>query len=89
MKNGLVEIDDGIKCWWINDKLHRVDGPAVEHPDGTKYWYINDKFHREDGPALVYPNGTKYWYLNGELLMKTKGEVTEKQLKIFMLKKLQ
>ena len=57
---------NGTKYWYINDKLHREDGPAVEFANGTKYWYINDKCHREDGPAIEGANGTKFWYINGK-----------------------
>ena len=57
---------DGSKYWYLNDKLHREDGPAVEHSDGTKSWYLNGKRHREDGPAIECSNGTKYWLLNGK-----------------------
>ena len=32
---------NGTKCWYLNDKLHRVDGPAVEYSDGDKAWYLN------------------------------------------------
>ena len=77
MMDGYTEIDlgdgysqrifvDGFKEWYINGKLHREDGPAVEYPDGSKEWYINGKRHREDGPAVEYGNGSKYWYINGE-----------------------
>ena len=55
---------DGSKAWYINDKLHREDGPAVDCANGTKYWYLNGKRHREDGPAFEYANGDKEWYLN-------------------------
>ena len=55
---------DGNKYWYLNGKLHRVDGPAVECSDGTKYWYLNGKLHRVDGPAIEYSNGDKYWFLN-------------------------
>ena len=55
---------NGDKSWYLNGKLHREDGPAVEYADGTKSWYLNDKRHREDGPALEYADGDKYWYLN-------------------------
>ena len=57
---------DGAKAWWLNSKLHREDGPAVERADGTKEWWLNGKLHREDGPAIEYANGTKRWYLNGK-----------------------
>ena len=34
---------NGTKFWFLNGKLHRLDGPAIETPDGTKYWYLNDE----------------------------------------------
>ena len=55
----------GDKHWFLNGKLHREDGPAVEYVDGYKSWYLNGKFHREDGPAVEYENGDKQWFLNG------------------------
>ena len=54
----------GTKHWYLGNKLHREDGPAVEYPDGKKYWYLDDKWHREDGPAIEYADGTKSWFLN-------------------------
>ena len=44
MKNKPKCITDtnGNKYWYLNDKLHREDGPAVEMADGTKKWCIND-----------------------------------------------
>ena len=53
---------NGDKRWYLNGKLHRTDGPAVERPEGTKVWYLNDKY--VDGPAIEYANGTKEWYLD-------------------------
>jgi hypothetical protein len=43
---------DGYKSWYLNDKLHREDGPACKYSDGSKYWYLNGKLHRKDGPAV-------------------------------------
>ena len=63
----------GDKSWWLNYKLHREDGPAIEYADGCKSWYLNGKRHREDGPAVEYVDGSKGWYLNGE-------EVTEEEV---------
>ena len=57
---------NGAKEWYLNDKLHRVDGPAIENPNGEKLWYLHGNLHREDGPAVEWPNGTKFWYLNDE-----------------------
>ena len=34
---------NGDKFWWLNDKLHREDGPAYEGANGSKSWYLNDK----------------------------------------------
>ena len=62
-----VKVDaNGDKFWYLNGKLHRVDGPAFESADGDKYWYLNGLFHREDGPAIEWANGSKSWHLNGK-----------------------
>jgi hypothetical protein len=62
-----VKVYDNRTVWYLNDKLHRVDGPAVECDSGSKYWYLNGKLHRVDGPAVEYANGHREWYLNGKL----------------------
>jgi antitoxin component YwqK of YwqJK toxin-antitoxin module len=62
-----IIIDDVGTYWYLNGRLHRVDGPAGESHNGTKVWYLNGKCHREDGPAIEHPNGSKSWYLNGKL----------------------
>jgi len=62
----VIEYWDGSKCSYLNDVLHREDGPAVERIDGSKEWHINGKLHREDGPAIEYADETKEWYINGE-----------------------
>ena len=60
-----IDENDGTKSWWLNRKLHREDGPAIEWSNGSKSWYLNGELHREDGPAYVDPDGTKEWCLNG------------------------
>ena len=64
MKNGLIINGYGTKCYFLNDMLHREDGPAIEFSNGTKYWYINGERHREDGPAVIFSNGDKWYYLD-------------------------
>ena len=84
MKPIMTEYADGTKFWYLNDKRHREDGPAIEYANGTKYWYLNGKWHREDGPAIEYANGTKAWYLNGKEVDQLVFWVTtkERQLEI-------
>ena len=60
--------DSGDKYWYLDGKLHREDGPAVEYVNGDKPWYLNGERHREDGPAIEYDDGSNLWYLNGKKL---------------------
>lgn len=66
MNNTLVTVDEhGSKRWYLNDKLHREDGAAIEYPNGYKQWYQCGKLHRIDGPAIEYANGSKVWMHHG------------------------
>ena len=39
-----IKVDlHGTKEWYLNGKLHREDGPAIEWSDGSKSWYLNGK----------------------------------------------
>ena len=58
--------NDGSKHWYLNNKRHREDGPAIEWAGGTKSWFLNGKCHREDGAAIEGADGSKFWYLNGQ-----------------------
>lgn len=68
------------QSWWINGKLHRLDGPAKEHKSGTKQWYVNGKRHRVDGPAVEYANGIKEWYVGDVFIFSVDkgGKVLER-----------
>jgi hypothetical protein len=37
------EYTNGSKEWYIDGRLHRLDGPAIEWNDGDQEWYINGK----------------------------------------------
>ena len=72
-----VEVDtNGTKCWYLNGKFHREDGPAIEYADGDKRWYLKGNLHREDGPAVEDANGDKRWYLNGKCLTEQEHKET-------------
>jgi hypothetical protein len=63
-----VKVDEyKTKRWFLNDKLHREDGPAIEYACGSKSWYLNGKLHREDGPAVEWADGDKFWWRNDKL----------------------
>jgi|SRR5579859_1591816 len=54
----------GSKHYYLNNLLHREDGPALEYANGDKAWYFHGQLHRLDGPAIEYYNGNKVWYVN-------------------------
>ncbi|MFZ6673696.1 hypothetical protein [Undibacterium sp. Xuan67W] len=73
------------KSWYLNDELHREDGPAIEYSDGGKEWWINGERHRDDGPACIYKDPDEgdffyEWFRNG-------GRVTEQEIEQFIVKK--
>ncbi len=43
-----VIYDDGTKHWYLNETVHRIDGPAVENADGSKEWWINNVEYSEE-----------------------------------------
>ena len=64
MKNGLIIGSNGDRFWYLNDQLHRDDGPAVEYMHNAyKAWYqeSKDAFHKKwcgcslwNGKELVF-----------------------------------
>ena len=42
MSNPVIS-ENGTKAWYVDGKLHRVDGPAVEYADDIKSWWVYDK----------------------------------------------
>lgn len=64
----MIVDEQGTKRWYLNDNLHRIDGPAVEYPSGYKKWYLNGERHREDGPAITCSDEYKAWFLNDKRL---------------------
>ena len=36
---------NGPKCWYLNGKRHRIDGPAIERPNSiNNNWFYHGKF---------------------------------------------
>lgn len=62
-KNGKY-IEDGIERWYLNDQVHREDGPAVIWGE-AQFWYKNNLIHREDGPAVIEKFGHYVWMNKG------------------------
>ena len=59
--------EDGSRAWWVDNKRHRVDGPALEGADGSREWLVENKLHRTDGPAIERADGRREWWVEGEL----------------------
>jgi hypothetical protein len=57
-----VKVYGEITEWYLNGKLHREDGPAIEYKNGDKSWWLNGNLHREGGPAIIRANGNKLWW---------------------------
>jgi hypothetical protein len=36
-------LSNGDKQWWVNNQLHREDGPAIEYANGDVEWWIRGK----------------------------------------------
>jgi len=58
--NKLSYSDDGsrMEIWTVNDREHRVDGPAVSEWNEFgemihEAWFVDGVRHREGGPALI------------------------------------
>ena len=61
----MMTIDkNGTKKWYLDGKLHKENGPAVEYEYDKKIWYLNGKKHRLDGPAVEYTSGYQLWYVD-------------------------
>jgi hypothetical protein len=68
--------------YYLDNKYHRLDGPAIEWVDGDKFWYQNGKRHRIDGPAREWFNGYKEWWIEGEEINCNSQEEFERYLKL-------
>lgn len=51
--------------WYLGDRLHREDGPALDLSSGYQEWCLFGNLHREDGPAVIDDRG-ELWYYHGK-----------------------
>jgi hypothetical protein len=64
-KSICLKLSDGTKHWIDEQgRLHREDGPALEHSSGDKRWFYNGKLHRLDGHAVEHADGRKEYWIN-------------------------
>lgn len=57
--------DNGMQVWFLNNRIHREDKPAVVHPNGHEEWWYNNQRHRSDGPAVTTASGEKQFWFRG------------------------
>jgi hypothetical protein len=43
----VIVYNSGSKYWYLNNRLHRDDGPAVECSDGYNEWWLNGSEYTE------------------------------------------
>lgn len=68
--NMLIEKDQTIK-YYVDGKLHRLDGPAVIRPNGNNSWWHEGKLHRLDGPALDWGRDGIGFFIHGRKVTET------------------
>jgi len=68
-----IECSQHSEEWYMDDRYHRVDGPArIEDDNGIniEQWYMDGQPHRVDGPArTMWYHGIKTseeWYISGQ-----------------------
>lgn len=61
-----VREDENKSEWYLGDKLHKENGPAVVFADGTQEWWIDGKRHREDDAAIIFADGQKKYFIEGK-----------------------
>jgi hypothetical protein len=76
----------GTIIYYLNDNLHREDGPALEYDNGDKQYWVNGKLHRLDGPAIEYSSPTMHsqnqWHYKGLRVVCSNQQEFEKFLKL-------
>ena len=55
MQTYKVTVDKYKTICWYNDKekLHRLDGPAIEYANGDKSWYMNGKPYTPSAHEII------------------------------------
>jgi hypothetical protein len=60
------------KHWYMDERLHKLHGPARTWSSGKIEYWQNGLRHRLDGPAVIYADGTEEYWQNG-LLHRSDG----------------
>jgi len=63
-----VVIKDGIKKYYLAERIHRLDAPAVICNNGTVQHFFAGRLHNIKGPACILAKGLPSYYLCGDKL---------------------
>lgn len=80
MKNGLVVDADGTQAWYLNNQLHRTDGPAWIGANGSQGWYVRGQLHRTDGPAIIGAYASHWWVHGVNITEQVKAWMRENEI---------
>lgn len=76
------ELLNGTKEWYLNDQLHRIDGPAVKLPDGTKNgtFMVNFtvKMVQQSRSQTAPMNGTSMVGVTARVVLRLKNLMAQK-----------
>ena len=70
---------NGKKIWMVNDKPHRIDGPAVERPNGYNNWYLNgieyseQEYNNIKNPPIVQMTMAEFVKKHGYIIKIVQG----------------
>lgn len=57
---------DGEETWYVNGRVSRKDGPAIERPNGSFEWRLDGKLHREGDEPALDDGRVKQWSVKGK-----------------------
>jgi hypothetical protein len=77
-----VKIETYGKFYYLNEKLHRLDGAAAEWSNGDREYYKNGYRHRLNGAAIEWHSDKKYFWYEGKYIKCESQEEFERILKL-------
>lgn len=69
---------NGDKRWYLDGRLHREGGPAIEYGNGDKGWYLHGTPHRLDGPAFDFAERQTYFFEGHQISQEASEKIARR-----------